>query len=167
MVRKGKGLILSLQRGSCEIHHIIVKSFSLIIEDPIPLEHGKGAWPCFEAGCTFLPSLRRFGARSVPITRFLTARYDLTCSTIARHKVMSQWSRIFDYFLEWFVSTGCCAHDIQKSLRWASSRLISAEGLIDMHIVVESLRKSFVLLYWHVHLFIMRTVVFDCHDRRM
>ena len=46
-----------------------------------------------------------------------------------------------DYFLEWFVSTGCCAHDIQKSLRWASSRLITAEGLVDMHIVVESLRK--------------------------
>ena len=65
------------------------------------------------------------------------------------------------------MSTGGCAHDIQKSLRWASSRLITAEGLIDMHIVVESLRKSFVLLYWHVHLFMMRIVVFDCHDRRM
>ena len=29
------------------------ESFAMIIEDPIPLEHGKGAWPCFEGGCTF------------------------------------------------------------------------------------------------------------------
>ena len=40
----------------------------------------------------------------------------------------------FDNPLERFVSTGCCAHDIQKSMRWASSGLISAQGLIDMHI---------------------------------
>ena len=69
-----------------------------------------------------------------------------------------------DYLLEWFASTGGCAHDIQKTLRWASSGLISGQGLIDMHIVVESLRNSFALLYSHVHQFIMRTVVFDSHD---
>ena len=38
---------------------------AMIIEDPLPLEHVKGAWTCFEAGCMFLPSLRRLGARSV------------------------------------------------------------------------------------------------------
>ena len=32
-----------------------------------------------------------------------------------------------------------------------------------MHIV-ESLGNSFALLYSHVHQFIMRTAVFDCHD---
>ena len=69
-----------------------------------------------------------------------------------------------DYLLEWFVSTGCCAHDIQQSLRWASSGWISAQGLVDMHVVVESLRNSFALLYAQVHQFIMRTVVFDSHD---
>ena len=65
------------------------------------------------------------------------------------------------YLLEWFVSIGWCAHDIQKSLRWASSGLISAEHLIDMHIVVESLTHSFALVSSHVHQGIMRTVVRD------
>ena len=32
-----------------------------------------------------------------------------------------------------------------------------------MHIVVESLRNSFSLLYAHVHQFIMRRLVFDSH----
>ena len=32
-----------------------------------------------------------------------------------------------DNLLEWFVSTGCCAHDKQKLLRWASSGLIWAD----------------------------------------
>ena len=32
-----------------------------------------------------------------------------------------------------------------------------------MHIVVESLRNSFALLYAHVHQFIMRRLVFDSH----
>ena len=25
----------------------------MIIEDPLPPEHGNGAWPCFEAECIF------------------------------------------------------------------------------------------------------------------
>ena len=67
-----------------------------------------------------------------------------------------------DYLLELFDSSGC--YDTQKSLRRASSGLISAQGFIGMHIVVESLRHSFALLYSHVHQFIMGSVVFDSHD---
>ena len=69
VVRKGKDLIgFLLQRGFAKsIISSGRESIAIIIEDPIPLEHGKGAWSCFEAGCTVLPSLRRLGARSVSL----------------------------------------------------------------------------------------------------
>ena len=107
VVRKGKDLIDFLRQRDFakSITTLGRESIALIIEDPNPLEHGTCAWPCFEAVCTFLPLLRRFGARSVSVARFLAGRCgarfsgcsssDLTCSTIARHKVMSQRSRIW------------------------------------------------------------------------
>ena len=147
----------------------------MVIEDPLPLEHGKCAWPCFQAVCFFFFS-SRLGARSqcMSITRF----FDRALQSPLKRMSQQRFELLYDsqaqgdeptesnlgYLLEWFVGTGCCAHDIQKSLRRASLGRISAQGLIDMHVIVENLRNLFALLCLHVHQFIIRTVVLDCHN---
>ena len=66
---------------------------------------------------------------------------------------------------DWGSSLVVCEHWLLRTRHTqvaevASSGLTPAQGLIDMHVVVESLRNSFALLYSQVHQF-MRTVVFD------
>ena len=147
----------------------------MVIEDPLPLEHGKGAWPCFQAVCFFffhrglVPDLsvcRSHGffdrALQSPLKRMSQQRSELLYDSQAQGDEPTESN--LGYLLEWFVGTGCCAHDIQKSLRRASFGRISAQGLIDMHVIVEILRNLFALLCLHVHQFIVRTVVFDCHN---
>ena len=124
-----QGFRIFTVKSVCEIHYITGReSIEMISEDPITLEHGKGGWPCCEAGCTFIPSLRRLGARSVYIfnTRFLTWRCRARCSGCSSSNLVCSTITSQKNSNEWFVSIGCCAHDIQKSLRWASSGLISA-----------------------------------------
>ena len=111
------------------------ESFAMIIGDPSPPKHGKGAWPCFETGCIFLPSLRRIGARSVFFQnmhvfdsalqsaqkRMFQQRFELLHDDQAQGDEPKESN--LDCLLEWFLSIGCCAHDIQKSLRWSIVRV--------------------------------------------
>jgi hypothetical protein len=62
---------------------------------------------------------------------------------------------------DWFVSAGCGAHDIQKSLKWAMSRFAGADALHDLHIIVESLRNSFALLHGQLRPFLLTHLAFD------
>eukprot|EP00974_Lingulodinium_polyedra_P090012 8727359-Lingulodinium_polyedra.AAC.1 len=52
--------------------------------------------------------------------------------------------------LEWVLTSGCCAHDCQGSLKWS---LFAHYGdvvlLKDAHIAIESLRNSYTQLYEH------------------
>ena len=99
------------------------ESLAMIIEDPIPPEDGKGACPCFEAGCAFIPSLRRLGARSVyiqstvfdralqsPLKRMFQQRSELSYDNLAQGDVPQESN--LDCLLEWFDSIGC-VHDTE------------------------------------------------------
>ena len=101
------------------------ESFAMIIEDPIPLEHGKGAWPCFEGGCTFFSLVATASCQiRVYPSHFFDGRCrarlsgcsssDPNCCTTTKHKVMSQRCRTSTIFWSDF-SVLTAAHTTYRS----------------------------------------------------
>ena len=61
----------------------------------------------------------------------------------------------------WHCFTGCSAHDIQNSLKWALAAHTTEALLKDIHITLESLRNSFALLHGSLPAFLVQRLAFD------
>ena len=62
--------------------------------------------------------------------------------------------------LDWVVGAPCCLHDAHNALRWSLSPRVSEAELKDLHIVLESLRSSYMLLVQRVPRFLAQVVEF-------
>lgn len=174
IVRKGKVLHeFLMQRGFCKIVHASGREqLEVLFADPLPLTEGKSCWNQFAAGSKFYPMLRQQGHRGICVFHLSADRAVLSGLTrMFRQRLRAYYSDEFGPPLgpekpllersDLFVASGCAAHDIQNSLKWALASCGGPECLKDAHIVIESLRNSFSLLQARVRSFLLTRLAFD------
>ena len=67
----------------------------------------------------------------------------------------------------WHVATGCAAHDTQRALGWSTREYYDDKACVRaVHLAVESMRNSFVLLLWMLPSWLLRNLklVDDCAE---
>lgn len=173
VVRSGKVLHeLLMQRGIVKTTSSTGKGdMALLYHPPVPLTSGKSVWHLFGAGCKFFPLLREVGHPGIvlyhvvadravqkPLERMFSQRAQAYYTPGLGPDLGPESSLLEASDL--FLSTGCAAHDGHNSLKWALGAAAEVELLKDMHIIVESLRKSFSLLHRHLHHFLAQKLVF-------
>lgn len=64
---------------------------------------------------------------------------------------------------DWCLGAGCCCHDVQNSVKWslASSLPAHAQATQELHIVIEALRNSFLLLVCRLPAFLSGHLAFS------
>jgi hypothetical protein len=174
VARQGKVLLeLLMERGFLKTRTFAgQEKVALSFRDPLPLGLGKNAWNLFTAGTLFFPMLREIGHRGVSIFHLCEERavfQALDRMFRQRHKAYYTPGlgpdlgdeAILLFLCDWFVSTGCGAHDVQSALKWALAPHASVEDLKDLHIVMESLRNSFAILHARMPRFLISHLAFD------
>ena len=130
----------------------------VLIQDPIPLDHGKSASAIFESCVKDWRSLRQMGHAGCAIEHYCFDRFAIS----AHERLWRQWHAMvagrFDpmavgmdvqifRLTEFVVVTPCALHDASNALRWALAwKFDDKELLRDAYIGVESLRNSWNLL---------------------
>jgi hypothetical protein len=145
-----------------------------VLREPLPLSHGKGAWPVFSAGLAFLPSLRQMGHQGVAIQHYVFDRalHSALCRQFRQHH-MALAGQTHEgsastapgqgllSLLGWTVETGCCIHDIHNGLKWGLyAHTQDASLMKDMYIIIESLRNAYGLLHLHMGQWLLDKVKF-------
>lgn len=173
VVRKaGRALELLLQKVFVKIIAPTgTPSLVCYFRDPVPLDDGKGTWPCFSAACECFPMLQTLGHKGISISHYcfdraLFSSLDRTMRQrhLLFHEVSSQGEdsmggRILGELTDWVVSTPCANHDAQNGLKWGLAWMECGEETIKkLHIAVESLRNSYNLLVKYLPKFLMSTL---------
>lgn len=134
-----------------------------LLQDPLPLTHGKAAPQIFQACLKDWKSLRQLGHQGCAIEHYAFDR----CGIKALERAWRQWHALeapgfdglsppnvpVDVFrlTEFVVVTACAAHDANNAFKWAlASRFENKDLLRDAYICVESLRNSWTTISRHV-----------------
>ena len=165
----GRGLELLLQRVFLKTiapsgEHLVTAYF----RDPVPLDNGKGAWPCFTAACECFPMLKTMGHMGISISHYCFDRalYS-SLGRILRQRHMlyhemaisgssNEGEAILSQMTDWVVTTACANHDCQNALKWGLAWLQTSEDLTKkLHIAIASLRNGYDLLLKHLLNFVL------------
>lgn len=163
LVREGRALEeFLLQRSVYKIRdcHGDV-AVRLLVHDPVPLRLGKKGWNLAAAAFSFAPTLCGRQPRGIALEHCVFHRGafgSLARRLQQRHAAEEEDQRrrggqhaSWAGLLTWELSTPCCNHDAQNSLRWGlGPYLDTPESLGDLHVALESLRNSFDMLHSHL-----------------
>ena len=176
----GDGQELLIQRG-----YVLAKdrlgelTSAAVLRELSPLSAGKGSWYVLGAACSFFPHLRELGARSIIITstcfdralqssmgRLMAQRQALYYEVKHGKENAYRGDALYEVLTDWFVTTGCCAHDAQNALKWGMVGCVpnSAEVLKGLYIGLESLRNGYSLLHSHLSRFVAKSLSFAGAD---
>jgi len=153
---------------------------AIMIRDPVPLVHGKGAEPVFSAAVEFLRTLRQMGHWGIAVQHYAFDRA-LHAPLVRRFKqkhaqLAPQWvaptgpdagaAGLFQpALLEWIVDTPCCNHDVHNGLKWALFQWLTDEVFMkEVFIVIESLRNGFDLLVQQLDAWLLTVVSWEDAD---
>lgn len=180
VVRKaGRALELLLERVFLKTEtpsgQMLVECF---FRDPVPLDNGKGAWPCFSAACECFPLLKKMGHHGIAISHYGADRAlqsSLERLMRQRHGLFHEVSgaddssggglATLDSLTDWIVSTGCANHDAQNALKWGLAGLECGDEVTKkLHIVVESLRNGYDLLQTYLPKFLTQSLTLVADD---
>ena len=137
------------------------------------LEHGKCIPHLFDAACASSPALRPFCSSVIinhvcfdravhsGLSRLLSARSSAYYDTLDHEENQFPGSEFGD-LKEWFLETGCAAHDASGSLKWGMHRWTSESIHDNVFIAIESLRNIFVHLVTHLPMWLPKVVSFSC-----
>ena len=179
IVRKaGRATELLLQR-------VFLKTISLAGEhlvtcffrDPVPLDNGKGTWPCFTAACDCFPMLQHLGHKGIAISHFCFDRAlfsslervmrqrHMLYHDIAIAGASNEGQEALGEMTDWVVSTACSNHDAQNALKWGLAWLQSGDDTTKkLHIAIESLRNAYDLLQKYILTFLVQFLELTDHD---
>ena len=130
----------------------------VLLQEPMPLDHGKPCPAQFEACRKDWKSLRQLGHAGPAIEHYCFDRFGIS----GHERLWRQWhAMVADSFQhlavnsstdllqlsEFVLITGCAAHDAQSAFRWALHKeLADADLLRDVYVSVEALRNSYDLI---------------------
>lgn len=173
VVRKGRNLEeLLLQRG---LFKTIAPGgepcMAFLFTDILSLSEGKKAGNVFTAQAKFFPLLRKAGHDGICVQHVCADRALFSpLERLLRQRVEAYYSagigpdlgegRRLLALTDWVVGTGCCAHDVQNSLKWALGGVASPQDVQDLHIVIEALRNSFSILLERLPEFLTKHIAF-------
>lgn len=165
----GRSAELLLQRGFLKVFDASGQPrVTCLFRDPLPLDHGKGTWPCFTAACNFFPLMRYIKPVGITISHYSFDRALFSSLTRAMHQRHSLYyhrlaggedsvgETAIAELCDWVVGTGCANHDAQNALKWALWELGEEATTTNLFIVIESLRNGYDLLHSHMPEFIMK-----------
>ena len=136
------------------------------------LEHGKCIPHLFDAACANSPALRHVCSSVIinhvcfdravhsGLSRLLSARSSAYYDTLDHEENRFPGSEFGD-LKEWFLETGCAAHDASGSLKWGMHRWTSESIHDNVFIAIESLRNIFIHLVTHLPMWLPKVVSFS------
>ena len=133
-----------------------------LLQEPLPLKHGKTAHAILQACLKDWRSLRQLGHTGCAIEHYCFDRFSIT----AHERLWRQWHqmsarsfvspdanvspevlRLTDFVLV----TPCAAHDAQSAFRWSMHRWLNDKDLVrEAYVAVEALRNSMDLILSHL-----------------
>ena len=128
---------------------------AVLLRDPQPLTHGKGAQALLSCGIGFAKTLRQRGHRGIAVQHYTFDRAGFSALQRffkQRHIQMAPTfggaadgtSSVLLNLQEWICATGCALHDSHNALKWAlHQQFCNTELTKGLYIVVESLRDSY------------------------
>ena len=125
--------------------------------EPIALTHGKSTWHIYSAVTAFMGTLSSQGHHGISVHFYCFDRglfSSLFAKLRSRHKLPYMQGnggahqtpgQVMAEASDWCVGVGCCLHDGQNALKWATRQHLPsyAADVSDLHIVVEAVRNSF------------------------
>ena len=136
----------------------------VVLQDPVPLLHGKTAGAIFAACSQHWRSLRQLGHHGIAIEHYCYDR----CGLEAQERMWRVWherAHIPQEVLrakdcpsehrlrmsELVLVTACAAHDVQSAYRWAMGEAARDRTLLrDVYISIEALRNSMDIIVGHI-----------------
>ena len=147
---------------------------AILLRDPVPLVHGKGADPVFSAAVEFVQTLRQMGHRGIAIQhysfdralhaplvrRFKQKHAQLGPAWVAPTGPEAGALALFPpAVLEWVLDTPCCNHDVHNGLKWSLLQYLSDDLFMkDVFVVIESMRNAFSLLHEELSRWVLTVV---------
>lgn len=182
LIRRGRDCVeLLLQRGWYKTFGANGQTLvAALLRDPVPLTHGKSAWHLYSAARSFAPFLEEAGHQGISISHYAFDRacYSALTRRLSQSHAVAQARVATESFeaspgvpkawLSWFAATPCAMHDAQNGLKWAMSPYMVSSAIVqDLHIAIESLRNSVLLLHSHLGLFVRGAIAFthEPYDR--
>ena len=172
----GEGTDMVIERGFLVTHGsrgaLISKP---LLRDAIPLSYGHGTWKMFTAAKSFLPHLRLLGHRNICITHvcFDRAQFSSLSRVMAQRQAafyeVGEWAGTGRAHLakqeDWFLATGCAAHDCQNALKWGQHSAVPDPGaaVSGLYIGIESCRNGYNLLWVTLTSFLRESLQFARH----
>ena len=125
--------------------------------EPIALTHGKSTWHIYSAVTAFMGTLSSQGHHGISVHFYCFDRglfSSLFAKLRSRHKLPYMQGnggahqtpgQVMAEASDWCVGVGCCLHDGQNALKWATRQHLPSDAadVSDLHIVVEAVRNSF------------------------
>ena len=154
------------------IDHMGVAHTAVLLRDPLPLTHGKGAWALFSCAADFAKTLRQRGHRGTAIQHYTFDRAAFSAlqrMCKQRHIQLAPCfgepsegtSSVLLNLQEWVVSTGCALHDAHNALKWGlHQQFVNADLMKGLYIVIESLRNSYGQVLSYLGDWIVRSLQF-------
>ena len=128
----------------------------MMVRDPLPLVHGKGADAIFSASVEFLKTLRQMGHGGIAIQHYafdralhapLVRRFKQHHARLASQQAPTATGPNALHqpaLLEWVVDTACANHDAHNAMKWGMMGWMADTSLMKtVFIVIESLRNGF------------------------
>ena len=147
-----------------------------LLADPIPLSHGKSSWYLYAAAEKFAPLTQSLGHEGICVTHYAFDRAVFSALTSKRFRQHEQYHERRKAktitnrgpptrCLDWAVGTGCAMRDAQNGLKWALARSTESGDVVrDLHICIESLRNSFLMLHSHLRPFLREANIGFDHE---
>ena len=154
------------------IDHMGVAHSAVLLRDPQPLTHGKGAQALLSCGIGFAKTLRQRGHRGIAVQHYTFDRAGFSALQRffkQRHIQMAPTfggaadgtSSVLLNLQEWICATGCALHDSHNALKWAlHQQFCNTELTKGLYIVVESLRNSYGQLLQYLGNWVVRSLQF-------
>ena len=144
-----------------------------VLQDPLPMKHGKGGNECFTAFVEFQRPLRNMGHTGITIQHHA---FDRALFSILS-RLVSQWHQNMDLdelelhghsdeakmrvLKVWVLFTPCAVHDCHNGLKWSLKWYFDDEELVKLVWgAVEALRNSLDLLFRSLPAWLMEVVAF-------
>jgi hypothetical protein len=165
VTRCGKELYeLLMQQMFCKtVSSTGAEQAAILYFDPIPLSAGKTSWHLFEAACQSHPHPRKSGHKAILLYHFCSDRAVLSSLGRMLAQRLEAFFRVDNCMdedggllrlLTWYVQTGCAGHDCHNGMKWSVMSYLDADGVRDVHIVIESLRNSFSSAHGEINKFL-------------
>lgn len=134
----------------------------VLLQEPVPLTHGKTALAIFSACGKDWMTLRQMGHTGCAIEHYCYDRFGIS----AHERLWRQWHAMSAETMgpagphvslealrlsEFVVVTACAAHDAQSAFRWGLQAWLGDKDLLrDAYVSIESLRNSMDLIIGHI-----------------